>query len=102
MVEVRRGWAIGVIAVAAIVAAGWITLVKIQTLDAAAGWVSHSQDVRLALERALSTLKDTETSTRGFIVTHAPIFEFFDAAYRASAPPMQKPTTPSFALVVES
>ncbi len=74
MAGLRRGWAIGMIAVVAIVAAGWITLVKVQTLDAAAGWVRHSQDVRLALERALSTLKDTETSTRGYIVTRSEVF----------------------------
>ena len=71
---IRRSWAIGALAAVAIGAAGWITLVKVQTLDAATGWVRHTQDVRLALERALSTLKDTESSTRGYIVTRNDIF----------------------------
>jgi PAS domain S-box-containing protein len=74
MAGLRRGWAIGTIAIIAIVAAGWITLVKVQTLDAAADWVRHSQDVRLALERVLSTLKDTETSARGYIVTRSDVY----------------------------
>jgi PAS domain S-box-containing protein len=65
----RRSWVIGAIAVVAIGVAGWITLDKVHTLEASTGWVRHSQDVRLALERALSTLKDVETSTRGYIVT---------------------------------
>src|SRR5262245_13233647 len=70
----RRSWAIGAIAVVAIGAAGWITLKKVRTLEAATAWVHHSQDVRLALEHAVSTLKDTETSTRGYMVGRTELF----------------------------
>ena len=80
----RRGWAIGTVAFVAIAIAGWVTLSKIQTLNAAAGWVRHSEEVRLALERTLSTLKDAETGTRGFIVTRNEIVlaPYFDAMKR--------------------
>jgi PAS domain S-box-containing protein len=64
----RRSWVIGAIAMVAIGVAGWITLDKVRTLEASTDWVRHSQDVRLALEHALSTLKDVETNTRGYIV----------------------------------
>src|SRR3954464_11465803 len=76
----RRGWAIGAVAVLAIAVAGWVTLTKIATLNAAAEYVHHTERVRLALERSFSTLKDAETGTRGYIVTRdevvlAPYFE---------------------------
>ncbi|HVQ13563.1 MAG TPA: CHASE3 domain-containing protein, partial [Vicinamibacterales bacterium] len=80
----RRGWVIGAIAFVAIAVAGWVTLSRIETLSASASSVHHSQEVRLALERALSTLKDAETGTRGFIVTRNPIMlaPYFDAMKR--------------------
>ncbi len=97
MAEVRRGWAIGVIAVAVIGAAGWITLVKVRTLDAAAGWVRHSQDVRLALERSLSTLKDTETCSRGYTVTRSEVFlPSFQASLQAARRSPSPISTSSF------
>lgn len=76
----RRGWAIGAVAFVAIAVAGWVTLAKIETLHASSGYVLHTENVRLALERAFSTLKDAETGTRGYIVTRdeivlAPYFE---------------------------
>ena len=70
----RRSWLIGAIAVLAIGVAGWITLDKIHTLGASTSWVHHSQDVRLALERVLSTLKDAETNSRGYVITRDPTF----------------------------
>src|SRR3569833_1882639 len=65
----RRGWAIGAVAFVAIAVAGWVTLSKIETLHASSEYVQHTETVRLALERSLSTLKDAETGTRGYIVT---------------------------------
>ena len=65
----RRGWIIGAVAFVAIAVAGWVTLSKIETLHGAADWVRHSEEVRLALERGASTLKDAESGTRGYIVT---------------------------------
>jgi PAS domain S-box-containing protein len=65
----RRGWAIGTVAFVAIAVAGWVTLSKIRTLHASSSYVQHTEQVRLALERSLSTLKDAETGTRGYIVT---------------------------------
>src|SRR5690242_11039661 len=80
----RRGWAIGAVAFVAIAVAGWVTLTKIQTLNAAAAFVQHTESVRLALERALSTLKDAETGTRGYIVTRNEVVlgPYFDAMNR--------------------
>src|SRR5215471_18830358 len=80
----RRGWVIGAVAFVAIAVAGWVTLSKIQTLNAAAGFVQHTEQVQLALERALSTLKDAETGTRGYIVTRNEIVlgPYFDAMKR--------------------
>src|SRR5262245_55134674 len=65
----RRGWAIGAVAFVAIAVAGWLTLSRIETLNAATAYAQHCERVQLALERALSTLKDAETGTRGYIVT---------------------------------
>ncbi|MEJ1965283.1 MAG: PAS domain S-box protein [Gammaproteobacteria bacterium] len=80
----RRGWAIGAIAFGAIAVAGWVTVSKIETLTGAAGWVRHSEQVRLALERSFSTLKDAETGTRGYIVTRDQIVlvPYFEAMKR--------------------
>ena len=80
----RRGWAIGAVAFVAIAVAGWVTLSKIETLNAAAAYVQHTEHVQLALERALSTLKDAETGTRGYIVTRNEIVlvPYFDAMKR--------------------
>ncbi len=50
----RRGWAIGAVAFVAIAVAGWVTLSKIETLHASSEYVRHTENVRLALERALS------------------------------------------------
>lgn len=80
MEVVRRSWLLGAVAMVAIGSAGWVTHAKIRTLDSAAGWVRHTDEVRLALERALSTLKDAETGTRGYIIARddrllAPHFE---------------------------
>jgi PAS domain S-box-containing protein len=82
-----RGWSFGVIALAAIVLAGWITLSQIDKLDGAARAVRHSEEVRLALERAVSTLKDAETGTRGYTVTRsdAILAPYFDAVERLDA-----------------
>src|ERR1044072_235814 len=80
----RRGWAIGAVAFVALVVASWVTLSKIETLHASSEYVQHSENVRLALERALSTLKDAETGTRGYIVTRNEIVlgPYFDAMKR--------------------
>jgi len=79
----RRSWLIGAIAVVAIGVAGWITLSKLETLQASTSWALHSQDVRLALEHTLSTLKDAETSARGYIVTRENAFlPDYDASIR--------------------
>ncbi|MEJ0036161.1 MAG: PAS domain S-box protein [Gammaproteobacteria bacterium] len=80
----RRGWAIGAVAFVAIAIAGWVSLSKIETLHASAEYVQHTEQVRLALERSLSTLKDAETGTRGFIVTRNEIVlpPYFDAMKR--------------------
>jgi len=80
----RRGWAIGAVAFVAIAVAGWVTLSKIETLHASSEYVQHTENVRLALERALSTLKDAETGTRGYIVTRNEIVlgPYFDAMKR--------------------
>jgi PAS domain S-box-containing protein len=78
---IRRSVAIGIVASAALFAAGWITVARIQTLDAAAGWVQRTQNTRLVLERTLSSLKDAETTSRGYAVTRD---EIFLPPYRAS------------------
>jgi PAS domain S-box-containing protein len=87
MDAIRRGWAIGAVAFVAIAVAGWVTLSKIETLNAAAVYVQHTDQVRLALERALSTLKDAETGTRGYIVTRNEVVlgPYFDAMRRLDA-----------------
>ena len=80
----RSGWAIGTVAFVAIVIAGWVTLSKIETLNAAASYVRDTEHVQLALERAFSTLKDAETGTRGYIVTRNEIVlgPYFEAMKR--------------------
>ena len=80
----RSGWAIGAVAFVAIVIAGWVTLSKIETLNAAASYVRDTEHVQLALERAFSTLKDAETGTRGYIVTRNEIVlgPYFEAMKR--------------------
>jgi PAS domain S-box-containing protein len=83
----RRGWAIGAVAFVAIAVAGWVTLSRIETLHASSEYVRHTERVGLALERAFSTLKDTETSTRGYILTRneAVLAPYFDAMERLAA-----------------
>jgi PAS domain S-box-containing protein len=83
----RRGWAIGAVAFIAIAVAGWVTLSKIETLNASADYVQHTEEVRLALERTFSILKDAETGTRGYIVTRNEIVlpPYFDAMKRLSS-----------------
>src|SRR3569833_874773 len=80
----RRGWAIGAVAFVALAIAGWVTLSKIETLHASSEYVQHTESVRLALERALSTLKDAETGTRGYVVTRNEVVlkPYFDAMNR--------------------
>jgi PAS domain S-box-containing protein len=76
-----------VIALAAITLAGWITIAQIEKLDEAARSVRHSEEVRLALERSLSILKDAETGTRGFTVTRDVVLlaPYFDAMKQLDA-----------------
>jgi PAS domain S-box-containing protein len=83
----QRGWSFGVIALGAITLAGWITIAQIEKLDEAARSVRHSEEVRLALERSLSSLKDAETGTRGFTVTRDEVLlaPYFDAMRRLDA-----------------
>jgi PAS domain S-box-containing protein len=83
----QRGWSFGVIALTAITLAGWITIAQIEKLDDAARSVRHSEEVRLALERSLSSLKDAETGTRGFTVTRDEVLlaPYFDAIRRLDA-----------------
>ena len=57
------------IAVIAIAMAGWITFTRIQILNAAAGWVHHTEQVRFALQGILSSLQGVESATRGFVIT---------------------------------
>jgi PAS domain S-box-containing protein len=80
----RRGWAIGAVAFVAIAVAGWVTLAKIETLHASSRYLLHTENVRLALERAFSTLKDAETGTRGYIVTREELVltPYFEAMKR--------------------
>src|SRR4051812_15760945 len=80
----RRGWTIAAVAFVVIAVAGWVTLSKIETLHASSEYVLHTQNVRLALERALSTLKDAETGTRGYVVTRNEVVlgPYFDAMKR--------------------
>lgn len=83
----QRGWSFGVIALGAITLAGWITIAQIGKLDDAARSVRHSEEVSLALERSLSSLKDAETGTRGFTVTRDEVLlaPYFDAMERLDA-----------------
>src|ERR1044072_871923 len=93
----RRGWAIGAVAFVAIAIAGWVTLSKIETLHASSEYVQHTENVRLALERALSTLKDAETGTRGYIVTRNEVVlaPYLDAMKRLDSElPMLRPLVP--------
>jgi PAS domain S-box-containing protein len=91
---IRRSWVIGAAAIAALVAAGWVTLEQVRTLDAAAGEVRRSQDVRLAIERALSTLKDAETSTRGYANTRSDVFlPLFEGAAQQLTADLERVTT---------
>jgi PAS domain S-box-containing protein len=80
----RRGWAIGAVAFVVIAVAGWVTLSKIETLDASAAYVQHTEQVRFALERTFSILKDAETGTRGYIVTRNAVVltPYFNAMQR--------------------
>jgi len=83
----QRGWSFGVIALGAITLAGWIAIAQIEKLDDAARSVRHSEEVSLALERSLSSLKDAETGTRGFTVTRDEVLlaPYFDAMERLDA-----------------
>ncbi|HKT74626.1 MAG TPA: CHASE3 domain-containing protein [Steroidobacteraceae bacterium] len=70
----ERTLLIGIIAIVAITIAGWITLNRIEVLRESAGWVDHTERVRLSLEHILSTLKDGEASARGYIISRDPSF----------------------------
>jgi len=59
-----------VVAIAAIVVAGFITYTRLQLLSDAAGWVSRTEGVRYALQRTLSTVQDAESAVRGYLITH--------------------------------
>jgi len=60
---------VGTAAILAIALAGWITFSKVEVLNEATGWVNHTERVRYNLQRALTTLQDAESSTRGFVIT---------------------------------
>ena len=52
--------------------------IKINSLIESAALVNHTSQVTLQLEKVISTLKDAETSQRGYLLTHDKIFlDFF-------------------------
>ena len=61
---------VGSIAVVAIGIAGWITLARIELLNAATGWVHHTEQVRFTLQGVVASLQTMESATRGFVITH--------------------------------
>jgi CHASE3 domain sensor protein len=60
---------VGSIAVVAIGIAGWITFARIELLNAATGWVHHTEQVRFTLQGVLANLQTVESATRGFVIT---------------------------------
>jgi PAS domain S-box-containing protein len=60
---------VGSIAVVAIGIAGWITFARIELLNAATGWVHHTEQVRFTLQGILGSLQTMESATRGFVIT---------------------------------
>ncbi|HEX4676711.1 MAG TPA: CHASE3 domain-containing protein [Steroidobacteraceae bacterium] len=60
---------VGSIAVVAIGIAGWITFARIELLNAATGWVHHTEQVRFTLQGVLASLQTMESGTRGFVIT---------------------------------
>ena len=60
---------VGLIAVVAIGIAGWITFARIELLNAATGWVHHTEQVRFTLQGILASLQTMESATRGFVIT---------------------------------
>lgn len=60
---------VGSIAVVAIGIAGWITFARIELLNAATGWVHHTEQVRFTLQGVLASLQTMESATRGFVIT---------------------------------
>jgi len=60
---------VGSIAVVAIGIAGWITFARIELLNAATGWVHHTEKVRFTLQGVLASLQTMESGTRGFVIT---------------------------------
>ena len=67
--RIGSGIWVGSIAVVAIGIAGWITLARIELLNAATGWVHHTEQVRFTLQGIVASLQTMESATRGFVIT---------------------------------
>lgn len=57
------------IAVIALLAFSFLSYVKIQNFNKASDWVSHTQNVRLELNKTLLALQQIESSHRGYMLT---------------------------------
>jgi PAS domain S-box-containing protein len=84
---------------AAIGIAGAITFARVQVLSNATGWVNHTERVRFALLRTLSTLQDAESATRGYLITHE---EAFLEPYTRARPQLDADLRSLTALVADS
>jgi CHASE3 domain sensor protein len=51
-----------------------LAIFSLRAQISAAGWVEHSDDVRLATSHLLRTLLDAETAERGYLITLNPQF----------------------------
>jgi CHASE3 domain sensor protein len=60
---------VGAVAVVAILVAGSLTYSRVRLLSDATGWISRTEQVRYTLQRILGTLRDAESSVRGYLIT---------------------------------
>jgi signal transduction histidine kinase len=65
----------GIIALALYLAAASVAMyMQIGRLRGAQEWVSHTQDVRYALQNTLSLVLDAESVQRGYVLTKSPVY----------------------------
>ena len=74
------------VSVVVLVAAGVAAYLSVRTLSDASDQLVRSKEVSIALEQALSSLRDAETGQRGYLLTGRPAYLQPYAAAVASEP----------------
>lgn len=77
---------VAVAALLALIANGWVSDRSTRVMVTAIGWVDHTRDVLVCLDRFRAALAEAETNARGFVITGVPDFEadFSRASVRLS------------------